>query len=88
MGYKLFDYMVEQHDLTLLESELAEIVHHVHKEHGYDQLKKAVKEMREVQERYFQHKIRKMDPAQKQRLLVLSKEKEKIVDELISDKLF
>jgi len=84
MSYKLWDYLVEQHDLTLLDSELAEIVHHVHKEHGYDELKEAVKEMRDAQKRFFNVKT---DERRKE-LLILSKKLEARVDELISDKLF
>lgn len=80
--------MSKQHDLTLLDNELAEIVHHVQEEYGYNELKKAVKEMRAMQERYFQLKKRGVPNEMKQPILVESKKLEKIVDDLISDKLF
>ena len=89
MAYQeLFDLLSQEHDITALESEMQEIIHVVHKNHGYDELKKAVKKMRAIQKRYFQLKIKKASNELKQSVLIESKELEKVVDELISDKLF
>ena len=88
MSQKLFDHMHDEHNLVLLDSEMREIVNIVNEDYGYDELKKAVKEMREIQKRYFQLTIKKAPDDVKQSVLVKSKELEKFVDDLISDKLF
>ena len=76
----LFNHMQDEHDLILTESEMAEIIITVHANHGYYTLKHLVREMRDVQKKYF---ITKDD-----KVLIRSKNLEKEIDNLLSDKLF